>query len=140
MKSFFDNIELWLSGAGVAVILLVPRLGLSEQHSYWSVMAVTALIVGVLHGVIFWLVRRRQRRVRDEALREIKSMLMDRVNNKLNVISMHVEMQDVAASRETMDGVQSAVRDVTNLLDSLSEESLTSWKQRYAQVLQGRPQ
>ncbi len=135
MRSIVDNIELWLSGAGVVVILLVPRLLFSQQDRYWTSMAVTALIVGVLHGGIFWLIRRRQRHVRAQAIRELQGMLMDRVNNQLNVILMHLEVDRSADSRASIEGVQAAVTDVSQLLNSLSEESLRSWQRRYATVL-----
>ncbi|BAH38091.1 MAG TPA: hypothetical protein DGD08_06585 [Gemmatimonas aurantiaca] len=138
MRHFVDNIELWLSAAGVAVILLIPRLGLASQDSYWAVMAVTALIVGVLHGGIFWLIRRRQRRLRATAIREIRQMLTDRVNNQLNVIIMHVSANESAESCETVEGVQAAVDDVTDLLDTLSEESLRGWQAHYADFLSRR--
>ncbi|HEY0929261.1 MAG TPA: hypothetical protein VGE27_05030 [Gemmatimonas sp.] len=138
MRHFVDNIELWLSGAGVAVILLIPRLGFASQDSYWTVMAVTALIVGVLHGGIFWLIRRRQRRVRATAIREIRHMLTDRVNNQLNVIIMHVSADETEESRETVQGVQAAVDDVADLLDTLSEESLKGWQEHYAEFLNRR--
>lgn len=139
MRFIIDNIELWLSGAGVVVILVVPRLLFAHQDRYWTAMAITALIVGVLHGGIFWFIRRRQRQVRGQAIRELQGMLKDRVNNQLNMILMHVELESGTDSRASIEGVQKAVNDVSQLLNSLSEESLRSWQSRYAAVLKAHP-
>lgn len=73
---------------------LPPRVG----HDAWASFdvaeaaaagtAVTALGISVLHGLIFWVVRRRQRRVRQEAIVEIREMLADVVKNQLAAIGM----------------------------------------------------
>ena len=81
MRSFLANIELWLSGVALLIILIVPAMFYSGQHDVWKITAITAIGVGTLHGIIFWLVRRRQRLVRNEAIGEIRAMLTDTVNN-----------------------------------------------------------
>ena len=72
MRHFVDNIELYLSAAGLVVV--------------WAVAAV--LGVSVLHGAIFWVVRRRQRRIRAQSVHEIREMLTDQVKNQLAVMRM----------------------------------------------------
>ncbi len=139
MKSFLANIELWLSAAGLAVILAVPAL-VADQTNYWVVAAVTAILVGLLHGLIFWLVRRRQRQTRREAIRAIQGMLNDRINNQLTVIlgAISTHTSDSTESQRSLTEVQAAVREVSALLGALSEESLRKWQDHYAAVFAGR--
>jgi hypothetical protein len=86
MKFILNNIELLLSGIGLLVIWLVPSLVVRGQYDIWKATAVTAIAVGLIHGFIFWLIRRRQRIVRQEAIREIRLMLSDMINNELTII------------------------------------------------------
>jgi len=79
--------------------------------------AVTALGVSVVHSVLVWAVRRQQRRVRAEAVHEIREMLTDEVKNQLADVSRSVD-----AVGERMDG--------------LTEEKLTAWKWTYANAAQ----
>ncbi len=75
MKSaFFDHIELWLSGLGLLVIWAVPFVVAPEAET-WRVVAITAIGVGVLHGLIFWFVRRRREQDRAEASAEANAQL-----------------------------------------------------------------
>lgn len=137
MTRFLANIELWLSGLGVLVIVSVPSLLLSESGPYWQVMALTATLVGILHGIIFWLIRRRQREVRRQAIAEIRGMLSDVVNNQLTVILANMSDVKTASQRAPLENVRVAVERISTLLDSLSEESLRTWQTRYKSSLPG---
>ncbi len=130
MRVFVDHIELWLSAAGLAVILAVPAL-FSGDVGPWKLAAVTAIAVGVIHGLIFWLVRRRQRRVRAETIGEVSEMLRDVVNNQLTVILAHRGVRRA----EDVERVRTSVHAVSQAVNSLSEESLRSWRSRYARLL-----
>jgi cbb3-type cytochrome oxidase subunit 3 len=132
MKFLLDNIELILSAAGLAVILFVPLAFFSNPNIVWEAAAITAAVVGVLHGVIFWLVRRRQRQVRDEAVREIKLMLQDVINNQLMVITANAS----ALEEKQIYRVTKSVSTISELVESLSEESISDWKQKYAKALE----
>ena len=82
---FFEHIELWLSGLGVAVVLVtvgvVPALAAIEMNA-WKVAAVTALAVGVVHGVLFWVVRRRRERAKAEAKAQLEAQ-KDRLERRV---------------------------------------------------------
>ncbi len=132
MNTFLKHIEIWLSLVGVGLILAVPGLLIGGSGPFWEAMALTALAVGVVHGLIFWLVRRRQARVREQAISEIRSMLMDRVHNHLTVIS--AQTLD-AESREQVEELQSSIDEISQLLWTLNEESLRSWQARYDSIL-----
>ncbi|WP_263411064.1 hypothetical protein [Terriglobus tenax] len=68
MTAFFRNIEMVLNLMSLPVIVLV-HLFLSPHFSNpWKMTAVAAMAVALLHGSLGWLVRRRQRSVRDQIL------------------------------------------------------------------------
>lgn len=131
MQKILENLELILTAAGLLVIFAVHSIW---DGGTWLVAAVTATAVGVIHGVIFWLVRRRQRQVRRLALEEAQHMLRDLVNNQLCVIQFTSDMQT-----GTPESLQSAraritesVRTISSTLEGISEESLRRWSKKYA--------
>lgn len=130
-RAFLDNIELWLSGAGIVVILAVPTILHAQGADAWRLGAIAATTVGVLHGLIFWIVRRRQRETRREVIAELRGMLRDRVNNNLAVISMSVADVKNAESADSVRDLEAAVDRIATLVTSLSDESVESWKKRY---------
>jgi hypothetical protein len=130
---FIRHVELYLTAVGLLVILLVPSLFTTEQRL--AVIAITAVGVGVVHGVLFWVVRRRQRLVRKALLQDVQGMLKDRINNKLQVVLVHTDAanrdlspDDQAQLREVAD----SVKEVAALLDRLSLEALSAWQAHYS--------
>lgn len=131
MKFFLDNLEIVLSLAGLLVIWLVPSF-VVRGYDVWKVAAVTAIAVGLLHGMIFWLVRRRQRNVRREAIKELQMMLRDVINNQLTIVMASASRPDP----KNVERVRSSVQRVSDLLNTLSEESLSDWKSKYGRTLE----
>lgn len=133
MRFVLRHLELILSGAGLLVILAVPALFFRRSPRHLLAMAITAIAVGLLHGVIFWVVRHRQRRVRQETIAQLQAMLLDVINNKLTILlaaqSAEVGAQDRALLQEK---AQASLASIQALLRDLSEETLLSWRQRYA--------
>lgn len=126
------QIEIYLTTAGLLVILLVPRFFSSEQQL--MVVAITAVGVGVVHGVLFWLVRRRQRLVREALIRDVQGMLKDRINNKLQVVLVAATSSEVDLSADDqlrLREIADSVQEVSTLLDRLSLESLSAWQAHY---------
>lgn len=118
--------ELWLSAAGLAVIVLLPRLLGVESSDHWRLTAFTAIAVGVLHGIIFWSVRRRQRRVREKTLAEAHAMLRDGIQKQVAaLLTMDASASD--AQRKRLGGVFDSMILLDHLLDSLSSERLHAW-------------
>lgn len=127
LRGFLNHIELWLSAAGVAVILVVPGLLLRQTGAgYWQAMAYTALVIGVLHGCIFWGVRRRQRAVRDQTLREAHAMLRDSIQKQVAAL-LTMDARATEEQRRRLDGVFDSLVLLDHLLDSLSSERLRAW-------------
>ena len=137
LLKFIKNIELWLSAAGLVVIWAVPPLLDFDPDNLWRATAVTAMAVGVLHGIIFWTVRARQRRLRESAIREIRLMLKDVAYNKLNTIVLCLYDPDVrnTVKEEAVEEIKASVRDISEMVGDLSEESLTDWQKKYQQTL-----
>ena len=75
-KLFFEYVELWLSGLSVIVVLLagwvVPELMNIEARA-WRVAAVTALAVGLVHGVLFYVIRKRREKAKEESRRQLRA-------------------------------------------------------------------
>ncbi len=125
MRGFLNHIELWLSAAGVAVIVLAGWL-LGGPANHWKVTAYTAIAVGVLHGVIFWTVRRRQRHVREQTLQEAHAMLRDGIQKQVAALLM-MDATAGEEQRRRLDGVFDSMVLLDHLLDSLSSERLRAW-------------
>ena len=130
VRLFLKDIELYLSGAGLLVIWAVPAL--FGQSDVWKVAAFTAVGVGVIHGLIFWFVRRRQRKQRMATILEIREMLSDVVKNQLAVIQASLPEE---RRREKYDiffeGIEESIAEIAERVDSLSEESIEEWKADY---------
>jgi hypothetical protein len=132
-----DNVELVLTAIALAIALALPlalELGTNEQE-----LAGAALGACVVQGVVFWLMRRRSRKVRQEVINELRGMLHDRINNHLTVVLMSVtERRDQALNqdeRELLEAAIRATRAVSATLAELSTESLHRWKVHYAATL-----
>lgn len=126
MRGFLRHIELWLSAAGVAVVLLVGALFGGSEAGHWKVTAYTAIAVGVLHGCIFWAVRRRQRTVREQTLQEAHAMLRDSIQKQVAAL-LTMDARATEEQRRRLDGVFDSLVLLDHLLDSLSAERLRAW-------------
>lgn len=132
MKHLVDNIELYLSAAGLAVVWIVAAVLGPTGVSVWQVAAVTALGVSVLHGAIFWVVRRRQRQIRAQSVHEIREMLTDQVKNQLAVMRMWMPERTAPELEAHLKGIAESIDEVDRMVDGLSEEKLRAWKATYS--------
>jgi len=139
---FLNNIELILTAVGIGVILLSGFVASRSAFSLETATAVSATLVGVIHGILFWLLRRRQRWVRQEAIRQIREMLEDLGKNRLQTIKMSLYMvqarqpEQEERTRQSFDRVYQILAEMSTLIDHISEESLADWRHRYRQTLQ----
>jgi hypothetical protein len=126
------NLELYLMGFSVGVALVIPlaiEVGTNEQE-----LAITALAACMFQGVVFWLLRRRYRRVRGEMIAELRAMLKDRINNHLTIVLMSVTQHRESTSsteRDLLEAAIAATAAVSRVLEDMSMESLRSWKAKY---------
>jgi uncharacterized membrane protein (Fun14 family) len=129
---FLNNIELILTAVGIGVILLSGFVASRSAFSLETATAVSATLVGVIHGILFWLLRRRQRWVRQEAIRQIREMLEDLGKNRLQTIKMSLYMvqarqpEQEERTRKSFDRVYQILAEMSTLIDHISEESLAA--------------
>ena len=139
---FLNNIELVLTAVGIGVILLSGFVASRSAFSLETATAVSATLVGVVYGILFWLLRRRQRQVRREAIGQIREMLEDLGKNRLQTIKMSLYMVQIhqpeqeERTRKSFDRVYQILAEMSTLIDHISEESLAGWRHRYRQTLQ----
>jgi hypothetical protein len=128
-KHFLDNIEMYLTAAGVIICFAVPII--FHVHDFWRVLGITAVGISVLHGVLFWIVRRRQRQLRRELIDAMRPMLSDRIKNLLTVVLMAATERSEAMDTSRVAAAITAADEITSTLDQLSLDSLHRWHRAY---------
>ncbi|HXC24751.1 MAG TPA: hypothetical protein VNU46_02470 [Gemmatimonadaceae bacterium] len=128
-KHFVNNIELYLTTVGVIICFAIPVL--FGVHNYWQVLAITAVGISILHGVLFWVVRRRQRRLRQELIEAMRPMLSDRIKNLLTVVLMAATERSEMMDAARVEAAITAADEITATLDQLSLESVRRWHRHY---------
>ncbi|HEU4881567.1 MAG TPA: hypothetical protein VFT45_04960 [Longimicrobium sp.] len=123
---FLSYLEIWLSAVGVAVILFLPSLVGVSRENYWYVTALVAITVGVVHGLIFWSVHRRQRYVRDRTVAQVRAMLRDDIHKQVAAL-LTMDAQATDRQRMQLDGVFDSMILLDHMLESLSTERLRVW-------------
>ena len=126
MRWLLSYLELWLSAAGVAVILFLPTLLGVSPENYWHVTALVAIFVGVLHGLIFWSVHRRQRYVRDHTVAQVRAMLRDDIHKQVAAL-LTMDASATDRQRVQLDGVFDSLILLDHMLESISAERLRVW-------------
>ena len=129
MAFVLANIEIILSAVGLLVIVLVPALVDPKQENFWEVMTITAILVGLIHGFIFWLVRRRQRIVRAQLLNDLRTVLADVVNNQL--IAVRLNAQKISSTSDRFTDLEGHLRMVDESAKTISTMSTYFRKSRY---------
>ncbi len=122
MRRFLENLELILTGAGVAVVAIF--FALFRDIAPWKAAALSALAVGVLHGIIFFAVRSAQRQARNKAVTAIRHTLDDLVRNKLQVVLFATAIKD----EDWRPAAQRAVQEIQLSLNRIEAEALTATK------------
>jgi len=117
MKPFLRYLELILTLVGVVVIVLI--FAIFRNTTPWKAAAICAVVVGVVHGLIFYLVRSRQRKTRSQEVFSIRGMLDDMVNNRLNVVLYPTEENDDWRVR-----AQHAIWEIQTRLNFIEAENL----------------
>lgn len=136
-KHFLHNLELYLGGVSLLVILFLPYILASGDGRLLQASSVTAAIVAVLYGVILWCVRRRQKALRNEAIAEIQAMLQDLVRNKiaLLMVDTFTATHDPQQRDESLERINQTIQNVLDILDSISEGSLQKWQSKYGDIV-----
>ena len=120
MGKVLEYLELILTAAGIAVV--AGFFYFFRDIAAWKAAALSALAVGVLHGIIFFLVRSAQRRARRQAVATIRRTFDDLIRNKLQVVLFATEIQD----EDWRPAAQRAVEEVQKNLGRIEAEALTA--------------
>ena len=118
MKPLLRYLELILTGVGVILVLLI--FDIFRKSTPWKAAAICAIAVGIVHGIIFYIVRSKQRKARQQEVFSIRGMLDEMVQNRLNVVLYPPEPD--ATWRER---AQLAVWEIQARLNYIEDESLT---------------
>lgn len=126
--SFLNRyLELLLTFAGLLICMLLIHLIPGDGAHKWQMITIVALVIGAIHGVIFFLVRNRERKARAKLIKEATHMLQDRLNNLMFIIvngSNSGDPELEKQSRESIDEIQ-------RILGALSLSSIQKWKDYY---------
>lgn len=130
------NIEIVLSAVGLLVIVAVPSLVDLQPDKFWEVTAVTAILVGLIHGIIFWLIRRRQRIIRVQVIDEVRTALADVINNE--VVALRLNARKLSATTDHFEAIDAHLyvvnqiaKKISDQVNFLSEESMRRWSDQY---------
>jgi hypothetical protein len=132
LRHFLRHIELYLSLVGLIAIFCAGLIASHYSANVWQVVAIVAVVVGVLHGFIFWAVRSRQRKIRRDDLERARIVLQDVVNNHLMIISL--ALASPQAGGISVAEAQQSLNTIALYLNRFSEESLFSWERDQART------
>lgn len=129
MKFFLKYLEILFTLAGLVVIFLAVLIFTPTGASPWQVAAIAATLVGIVHGLLFWLVRRRQREVRRAVIADVQAMLKDVISNQLTLILAMSNLREARAEEALRAGdyISRSVTTISEALRHLSDETLHSW-------------
>jgi len=132
MQTVLRYLEVVLTVAGVAVVAIVFLI--FRDVAPWKAAAICAVAVGVVHGLVFFLVRNSQRQARKVALDDIRQTLDDLIRNKLQVVLFASEIQH----EDWRPAAQQAVEEISTRLDLIQGEALRLKSQQRAKLIGGR--
>jgi hypothetical protein len=119
MRIFSRYLELILTAAGVVVVIVVYAL--ARRMDPWKAAALCAVVVGVLHGLIFFAVRSAQREARNKEVFSIRTMLDAMVKNRLDVVLYPAKD---GAEEDWRTSAQRAVWEIQARLNFIEREGL----------------
>jgi dipeptide/tripeptide permease len=127
VKVLLRYLELILSAAGIVVIFVVFLLFFHAQTTRWAA-AIAASAVGVIHGLIFYFVR-RQRQVRQTTINEMRLVVEDIVRNQMTVVSLSAALDPEASTllkqREWAQSSIEAAHEIGRRLNDIDSERLS---------------
>ena len=124
-----------LSGAGVVLVLVLPRL-FNVADLWLETMIVASGVVGV-HGLLVWAIQYRQREVRQRLIDDMRKMLHDQVRNPLATIAINAHLLHNTEASEQVKHIQNAIDHINTALDLLSEDALRQWQLKYGEAENG---
>ena len=138
MSSFRDHVlrrfEFYVAALAVAFVWLAVVLVRTEAPTALTLLAAVAGLTPIL-AAIQWADRERQRRLRAQAIAEIREMLTDQVINQLAAVRMWLaEDPDPQSLALLLSETDASIDRVAAMINGLSEEQLDTWRLTYANV------
>jgi hypothetical protein len=126
-----------LYAATMTISFLGFAAGLVWADAGASLTFVTAVVgMGAIQLSIQWAVRERERRLRSQAVVEIREMLRDRVLNQLAVMRVRAAVEGQGPGlNDVLNDINDAVDQVHRMIDDLSEAELDTWRLTYANAV-----
>ena len=126
--------ELYTAAMAVAFVALAAAVVLTEPPAL-VVFAVAAFGISAILSAIQWADRERQKRLRTQAIHEIREMLTDQVLNQLAAMKMWMaEDPDPEALGIIFEETDASIDRVAEMINGLSEEQLDTWRLTYSNV------
>lgn len=124
-RHFLAYIELYLSAVGLILILTLPQVFFRTSLETWQAAAIIATIIGVLHGFIFWAIRRRQETLQRETIGEIREGLQEALRNQLSIMLVYAYLGAHSDNRDhALRQINDASDNIVALLDNLTPDML----------------
>ena len=126
--------ELYVAALAVAFVAGAVVLVRAEVETSLALLFAVVGLAPIL-AAIQWADRERQRRLRAQAIGEIREMLTDQVLNQLAAVRMWMaEDPDPATLALILAETDASIGHVADLIHGLSEEQLDTWRLTYANV------
>ena len=126
------RVELYVVALTAAFVVMAGTMSLRDVPVAVAIFA-TAIVIGLIHGLIAWANSRRERSLRRQVIMEVREMLRDQVLNQLAAMKMWVsEKPDPETIRLLFADVDESIDEVAALIDRLTEEQLDTWRLTYA--------
>jgi membrane protein implicated in regulation of membrane protease activity len=119
-----------------AIIIGVPLLLQPHPHETWKSTLISSVLVILLYLLFASQIKRWERDVRRQAIAEMRQMLRDVVNNKLSVIMINASLAQPLSDDDAkkLQSVMETVQKISEDLENLSEDTLTNWRTKYADI------
>ncbi|WFB37026.1 hypothetical protein P3T73_04540 [Kiritimatiellota bacterium B12222] len=127
MRFFQKYLELILTSIGLLICLLLITMIPGVNENKWYIITLVSLVIASIHGLIFFLVRHRERKLRKQVILEATHMLKDRVNNLMFIIINGSNTGDPELEAQA----EQSLKEIQSILEALSLESIQSWKDHY---------
>ena len=131
---FLKRFELYVALMAVAFVAASVALIQSGAGAGVSILC-TVVGLAPIMAAIQWADRERQRRLRAQAIGEIREMLTDQVLNQLAAVRMWMaEDLDPESLALILSETDASIDRVAEMINGLSEEQLDTWRLTYANV------
>jgi c-di-AMP phosphodiesterase-like protein len=118
MQTFLEKLELNLTFVGLLITLII--FALFRSDSPWKAAAICAAAVSVIHGILFYVVRAKQRSIRHQHLESISKRVHRLVTERLEVLLLSPDVND----KHWCDAARYTLHDMDREFAAIEAETL----------------